>query len=131
MKEEQTRASSHAPESSTPVAPLAMRRAVAGINSRPVPNIDLWPLALSKDAAACCMALVDKHGRPPIGYCGPDCERKRRARLIADCIRTVRAPVPRVVLRLDAYDGWEPARDVWDDPTADAALAPSSSSGGR
>lgn len=29
-----------------------------------------------KEDAACCVALMDDHGRLPIGYCGPDCERR-------------------------------------------------------
>ena len=29
-----------------------------------------------KEEAPCCMALVDDLGRPPIGWCGPNCERR-------------------------------------------------------
>lgn len=33
---------------------------------------------LSKDDAACCLAARDEDGRPPIGWCGPDCLRRRQ-----------------------------------------------------
>lgn len=80
-------------------------------------------VALLKGEAACCMALVDDLGRPPIGYCGPDCERKRRASLIRDCIAQVRAIAPprRLPVSIDKYPGWEPWASVWDDPTGDSA----------
>jgi hypothetical protein len=31
----------------------------------------------TKEEAACCMAKLDGLGRPPIGYCLADCERRR------------------------------------------------------
>lgn len=38
---------------------------------------------ITKEEAACCMSQVDELGRPPIGHCGPGCERRaeRDARL--------------------------------------------------
>lgn len=38
---------------------------------------------ITKEQAACCMSKVDDLGRPPIGHCGPGCERRaeRDARL--------------------------------------------------
>lgn len=35
------------------------------------------PVILTKEQAACCNAKRDHLGRLPIGYCGPDCERRR------------------------------------------------------
>lgn len=29
-----------------------------------------------KEAAPCCVAQRDEHGRLPIGFCGPDCIRR-------------------------------------------------------
>lgn len=29
-----------------------------------------------KEQAACCQARLDALGRPPIGFCGPECERR-------------------------------------------------------
>jgi hypothetical protein len=31
---------------------------------------------LTKDEAPCCRAALDEQGRPPIGFCGPDCVRR-------------------------------------------------------
>lgn len=33
-----------------------------------------WPPR--KEQAACCMALVDDLGRPPLGFCSPECIRR-------------------------------------------------------
>jgi hypothetical protein len=33
-------------------------------------------LSLRKDIAPCCNAKRDSLGRLPIGYCGPECERR-------------------------------------------------------
>ena len=43
----------------------------------------LNPPTITKEEAACCMSQLDDLGRPPIGHCGPDCERRveRDARL--------------------------------------------------
>lgn len=43
----------------------------------------LNPPTITKEEAACCMSQVDALGRPPIGFCGPGCERRadRDARL--------------------------------------------------
>ena len=77
-----------------------------------------------KEDTPCCAEKVDALGRLPIGFCGPDCFR----RTIRDLIRehTARSQrrwsTPWNPVYLDAYDGWEPNSDPWDDPTADAAL---------
>jgi hypothetical protein len=33
-------------------------------------------LSLRKDIAPCCTSKRDSLGRLPIGYCGPECERR-------------------------------------------------------
>lgn len=34
--------------------------------------------ALRKEQALCCIAKRDRHGRLPIGFCGPTCSRRPR-----------------------------------------------------
>lgn len=36
------------------------------------------PIRKDKDEAECCKAHALPDGRPVIGYCGPDCERRPR-----------------------------------------------------
>lgn len=38
----------------------------------------------SKEDTPCCAARFDALGRPPIGFCGPDCLRRLVARLIRE-----------------------------------------------
>lgn len=71
----------------TVVAVLAGMWAGAVLVGRPRPRwfkplpvvIDLshyYPRRLDKDEAECCKAHALPDGRPVIGYCGPDCERR-------------------------------------------------------
>lgn len=32
--------------------------------------------SVTKEQARCCQSRVDELGRPPIGYCSPECERR-------------------------------------------------------
>lgn len=86
------------------------------------PSLDLSTLQLPKEAAACCMSRVDAQGRPPLGFCGDDCERRVRAVLIREFVAEAQVPPARVVAYLDAHPGWEPQSSVWDDPTGDAVV---------
>jgi hypothetical protein len=40
------------------------------------PEVVPDPWLLSKYDAPCCTARVDAYGRFPVGYCGPECERR-------------------------------------------------------
>jgi hypothetical protein len=37
---------------------------------------ELRSAPISKDTASCCTSKRDSLGRLPIGYCGPECERR-------------------------------------------------------
>lgn len=79
----------------------------------------------TKETAACCRAARDALGRPPIGFCGRDCER-RRAR---DALLQYRLELGMVVrtgcVFYEQWPSWEPGADEWDDPTSAAVLASS------
>lgn len=47
---------------------------VSAILRRRRPEATPWPPR--KEQARCCMALVDEHGRPPLGFCSPECIRR-------------------------------------------------------
>lgn len=80
------------------------------------PRLDLSDLDLSKEQAACCLAKRDSSGRLPIGFCGRDCQRRERARLIRRYRRSLISSAPPLLPE------WrEPSE--WDDPTGDAASA--------
>lgn len=72
------------------VAVLAVTWTVADLVGRPRPrwdkplpdimdlSSDYYPRRLDKDEAECCKAHALPDGRPVIGYCSPDCERRPR-----------------------------------------------------
>lgn len=58
---------------------MDQRRAVShGERVTPTDPAPSWPpgYRIPKEAAECCMSRKDDLGRPPIGYCSPECVRR-------------------------------------------------------
>ena len=48
------------------------------VTARAEQVLPVRPHGVPKDMRRCCLALRDEWGRFPIGFCGPDCEGRRR-----------------------------------------------------